>query len=96
MRLGWVLEEVTVTRLWLVFNDNKRLIKTTTCSFDRNAANIPEASEEDLWGNRLRQTFREAQRYQVGAEKAWRRILSRGSAPASPKDHMSLLLRLEM
>ncbi len=22
-RLGWVLEEVTVTRLWLVFNDNK-------------------------------------------------------------------------
>lgn len=23
MRLGWVLEEVTVTRLWLVFNDNK-------------------------------------------------------------------------
>ncbi len=23
MQLGWVLEEVTVTRLWLVFNDNK-------------------------------------------------------------------------
>ena len=23
MQLGWVLEQVTVTRLWLVFNDNK-------------------------------------------------------------------------
>jgi hypothetical protein len=23
MRLGWVLEQVTVTKLWLVFNDNK-------------------------------------------------------------------------
>jgi hypothetical protein len=51
MRLGWVLEKVTVTRLWLVFNDNKLPTKADYMVFRKKRS--------EYWKQRMARIFKE-------------------------------------
>lgn len=52
MKLGWVLEQVTITRLWLVFNDNKLP--------EPNAYMAYRKKRSQYWKERLKRIYREA------------------------------------
>ena len=51
MRLGWVLEKVTVTRLWLVFNDNKLPTEADYMVFRKKRS--------EYWSKRMARIFRD-------------------------------------
>lgn len=49
MQLGWVLEDVTITRLWLVFNDNKLPDKDDYMAFRKKRS--------EWWQKRLQRIY---------------------------------------
>lgn len=49
MQLGWVLEDVTITRLWLVFNDNKLPAKDDYMTFRKKRS--------EWWQKRLQRIY---------------------------------------
>ncbi len=49
MQLGWVLEDVTITRLWLVFNDNKLPDKDDYLAFRKKRS--------EWWQKRLQRIY---------------------------------------
>lgn len=49
MRLGWVLEQVTITRLWLVFNDNRLPEEDAYMAYRKKRS--------EYWQRRLREIY---------------------------------------
>jgi hypothetical protein len=53
MRLGWTLEEVTLTRLWLVFNDNRLPKKDDYMAFRKKRSEYFQKRLKQIYGYSL-------------------------------------------